>query len=281
MITIVRTESELRAAHGGIFVPTMGALHAGHFALVREAARLRDARGGRDAKVVVSIFVNPTQFNDPKDLERYPRTLEADAAGCAAAGADVIFAPEVGTIYAPGTASVPPLPAVATEPKLEDAHRPGHFAGVCQVVKRLFELVRPTTALFGEKDWQQLQVVRAITREQSLDVEILGLPTIREPDGLAMSSRNVFLTPEERVRAVGVIRALREGATQRTPTAAEAAMHRVLKEHALTPEYAVSRHAENLCPLEHFSAAEPARLLIAVRLEKLRLIDNLGYSFFT
>lgn len=276
MIPILRTAHELDAFHGGYFVPTMGALHAGHFALVQDAARLRSLGTRPSAKVIVSIFVNPTQFNDPRDLERYPRTLEADALGCQHAGADAIFAPDVSTIYAPGVAAVPPLPAVATTPKLEDAFRPGHFAGVCQVVKRLFELVRPNAALFGEKDWQQLQVIRAMTAEQNLPVQIIPCPTIREPDGLAMSSRNVFLSHEDRPRATAIIQALRAGAQADNPSDAEAAMRRVLESHGLPIEYAVARDAESLLPISAFSPARAARLLIAARLGSIRLIDNIA-----
>ncbi len=278
MIPILRTESELRPLASAIFVPTMGALHAGHMALVREAARLRDARPGARAAVVVSIFVNPTQFNDPKDLERYPRTLEADADACLSSGADAIFAPTVDEVYAQGAAAVPPLPDVATRPGLEDALRPGHFAGVCQVVKRLFEMLRPSSALFGEKDWQQLQVIRAMTREQHLNVQIIAHPTIREPDGLAMSSRNVFLSPLERSRAIGVYMALRAGAAEATPEASEAAMSAVLTDHGMPVEYAVARDAETLEQISRFDAphGRPARLLIAARMGRIRLIDNMA-----
>lgn len=283
MIPILRSLPELDAYLGGFFVPTMGALHAGHFALVQEAARLRSLGPHRSAKVIVSIFVNPTQFNDPRDLERYPRTLEADALGCMNAGADAIFAPDVHTIYPPppDAAIVPPLPAVATTPGLEDASRTGHFAGVCQVVKRLFEILRPTAALFGEKDWQQLQVIRAMTIEQQLPVQIIPYPTIREPDGLAMSSRNVFLSPQDRPRATALIQALRAGATESTPDAAETAMRRILAGHQIHVEYAVARDADTLMQIDRFDHLSPARLLIAVRLGPIRLIDNLGKNFLS
>lgn len=266
---IVTTIAELDPCFGGVFVPTMGALHAGHFALVREAKRLS---GGRP--VVVSIFVNPTQFNDPKDLARYPRTLDADAAGCAEAGADVVFAPAAVAMYPPDSSvAVPRLPEVATRPGLEDAHRPGHFAGVCQVVKRLFEVVRPAAAVFGEKDWQQLQVIRAMVAQEHLGIAIEALPTVREEDGLAMSSRNVFLSSEDRCRALAISRALCEAAGKKSVTEAERVMATMLREANLGVEYAVVREASTLMPLGT-SATTPARALIAARCGSVRLIDN-------
>lgn len=259
-----------------IFVPTMGALHDGHVALVRHAARQRTSSTASQP-VVVSVFVNPTQFNDPADLARYPRTLEADARACREAGADVIFAPSTEEVYpAASPPRVPPLPAVATEPKLEDAFRPGHFAGVCQVVARLFELVQPVSAIFGEKDWQQLQVIRAMVAAGPAGFarpEIIGLPTVREPDGLAMSSRNVFLSPEERRRAVAVSAALRRAgdSSEREPREAESHMRHTLEAAGLEIQYAVVRDAERLTEPK---AGQPKRALIAVRLGSVRLIDN-------
>lgn len=258
----------------GLFVPTMGALHAGHFALVRRAAALRDA-DPRRPPVIVSIFVNPTQFNDPADLARYPRTLDADAAGCQAAGADAIFAPSPSVVYPPGAITpVPPLPAVATEPNLEDAHRPGHFAGVCQVVARLFDLVRPSAALFGEKDWQQLAVISAMTRAASVPIRIVPCETVREPDGLAMSSRNVFLSPDDRRRALALSQALCNACGATDAHAAQAAMLHTLAPLSITPEYAVIRDAETLLdPIQ----SRPARALIAAWAGKVRLIDNCAW----
>jgi pantoate--beta-alanine ligase len=271
---IVYDTAGLAPFAGCVFVPTMGALHEGHFTLVREAAKLASTLPAR-TPVVVSVFVNPTQFNDPGDLDRYPRTLEADARGCAAAGADAVFAPPVDVIYPPGEpAPAPSLPDVATRPGLEDARRPGHFAGVCQVVSRLFALVRPSAALFGEKDWQQLQVITAMVREGALPVRIIPVPTVREPDGLAMSSRNVFLTPAERPRAAALWKALRAAGAQPTPAAAETAMAATLTAAGLEIEYAVVRDAATLLPVTSASPAAPARALIAVRLGAVRLIDN-------
>ncbi|MBX3385054.1 MAG: pantoate--beta-alanine ligase [Phycisphaeraceae bacterium] len=262
---------------GCVFVPTMGALHEGHAALIRHARRLAAANEGQSRPaVVVSVFVNPTQFNDPADLERYPRTLEADAALCERAGADVVFAPGVGTVYPGGVSregSRVSLPAVATEPGLEDAHRPGHFAGVCAVVSRLFDLTGAARAVFGEKDWQQLQVVRAMTRMEGREVEIVASATVREADGLAMSSRNRFLSEAERRIAPVVHEVIRGAGMFEEPGAAEAFMRERLERSGFGVEYAVVRCAESLMPLGTGSQ-EPARALVAARLGSVRLIDN-------
>jgi pantoate--beta-alanine ligase len=257
--------------HGCTLVPTMGALHEGHLALIRAAA---EANGGarKPRPIVVTIFVNPTQFNDPKDLDRYPRTLEKDLAGCERAGADAVFAPSLEVMYPPGeTIAVPTLPRVATEPGLEDRLRPGHFAGVCQVVKRLFDLTRPARAYFGEKDWQQLRVISAMVEREGMGIEIVGVPTVRESDGLAMSSRNVFLKGEERVRARALSEALCTAAGMKLPTEAEKKINAILAERGLQPEYAVVRDAATLMP---FVPGKPGRALIAARLGTVRLIDN-------
>ena len=275
---VLTKPDELHPLHCGVFVPTMGALHAGHAALIREAARLRDADSTRPS-VIVSIFVNPTQFNDPADLARYPRTLEADLLVCKAAGADAVFTPSADAIYPPGaTISTPRLPAVATEPKLEDARRQGHFAGVCQVVARLFDLVRPSAALFGEKDWQQLQVITAMTTQLNLPTRIIAVPTIREHDGLAMSSRNVFLSPDQRLRAAAISLALCNACAEATPAAAESSMARTLAAAGLEIEYAVVRDAASLLPITHNRADVSLRSLIAARLGATRLIDNARWT---
>lgn len=266
-----------RREHGeGAFVPTMGALHAGHAALIRDASS-RALRQGLPGGAVVSIFVNPTQFNDPKDYSRYPRTLEADLALCQASGCSAVFAPSEADIYPPGRPPrVPPLPAVARTPGLEDAHRPGHFAGVCQIVLRLFELVDPAVAVFGEKDWQQLQVVRSMVEAERLRVRVEGLATIREADGLAMSSRNRFLTPEDRVRALAISRALREARQAPTPDEAEGVLRRVLGEASIVPEYAVVREASSLQRPAAGAKVHTQRwrALIAAGVGNVRLIDN-------
>lgn len=273
---VVTKEPELAQSVGGCFVPTMGALHAGHLALIAEAAKFRAARG-LSGPIIVSIFVNPTQFNDPADLARYPRTLEADLAGCERAGADIVFAPAATDVYPNDRPVViPALPGTAIRPQLEDRVRPGHFAGVCQVVNRLFEIVRPSVAIFGEKDWQQLAVIRQMTRALSLPIEIVGVATVREPDGLAMSSRNVFLSPADREQARAIPRALREGAAFLTVPVAEIAMRRVLERAGLEVEYAVVRDADSLEPTTSISVLK--RALIAARVGKVRLIDNAPWS---
>jgi pantoate--beta-alanine ligase len=251
------------------FVPTMGALHAGHAALVRQAAATGEP-------TIVSVFVNPTQFNDPADFARYPKTLDEDLEISRAAGAAAVWAPSVEDIYPDGPAAgVPPLPEVATRPGLEDAARPGHFAGVCQVVLRLFRVVRPRIAVFGEKDWQQLQVVSAMAeayRAREWMPTILPGPTVRDPDGLALSSRNRFLSPQDRAQGLAIIRALRAAALVDDPRAAEARMREVLAAAGITPDYAVVRDAETLLDPR---PGRPVRRLIAARVGPVRLIDNL------
>lgn len=273
------TKASLLPANRGVFVPTMGALHEGHAALVRQAAALRREQE-INGPVVVSVFVNPTQFNDPADFARYPKTLDADLQLCRAAGADVVYAPAVEDVYPPGGAPrVPPLPKVATEPGLEDRHRPGHFAGVCQVVQRLFDLVRPTHAVFGEKDWQQLAVIAAMVAASREDIEIVPSATVRERDGLAMSSRNRFLTPSERRAAVVISAALREFARAATVRAAEAGMAESITKAGGEVEYAVVRRAADLSPVseQDAGAAGAKRALVAARFGAVRLIDNMPW----
>ncbi|MGN6482933.1 MAG: pantoate--beta-alanine ligase, partial [Thermomicrobiales bacterium] len=201
-LSVVRTPEELvrrDPARTRGLVPTMGALHAGHQALIARAA-------ADNAEVVVSIFVNPTQFNDPDDLARYPRTPERDLALAAEAGATIVYMPPVETIYPEGHATMVHVRGL-TE-RWEGAFRPGHFDGVTTVVSILLDQVRPDRSYFGEKDFQQLAVVRRMHRDLHLPGEIVGCPIVREPDGLAMSSRNVRLAPDERERALALSRAL-------------------------------------------------------------------------
>jgi pantoate--beta-alanine ligase len=254
----------------------MGALHEGHASLIRAASR-----GGRP--VVVSIFVNPTQFGPNEDYARYPRTLDADLRTCASAGAAAVFVPAVEAIYPRGIdaardeAAHLALPAVATQPRLEDACRPGHFAGVVQVVTRLFELVQPAVAHFGEKDWQQLRVITDMvemhpTRFDGL--RIVPEPTVREDNGLAMSSRNRYLEPGQIEAARGLSRALQVACAAQHPGTAEALMHGVLEEHGLEVQYAVIRSAQSLMPVQGFET--PTRGLIAAKLGSVRLIDTMA-----
>jgi pantoate--beta-alanine ligase len=276
VIRTISTPQELRSFAGCAFVPTMGALHEGHVALIRRAKSLAPSARA----VVVSIFVNPTQFGPGEDFHRYPRDLEGDLRKAEAAGADAAFVPSVETMYPPGQAiPVPPLPEVATKPRLEDAHRPGHFAGVCQVVARLFDLVQPGVAIFGEKDWQQLKVIEAMVRAEPArwqGLSVVPHSTVREADGLAMSSRNVFLSKEERACALGISRALEEA---RSLTESgwevrriEERMRATLVRHHLEIGYAVVRDAETLMPVDSKDRAR--RALIAARIGSTRLIDN-------
>src|SRR3712207_4545808 len=217
---VAETVAELRALVAELpgpvaLVPTMGALHEGHRTLVRAA---RDRAGS----VVVSVFVNPTQFGPGEDLERYPRTWDADLAALSEEGADVVFHPPVDEVYPPGAVGVSVHPGPLGD-VLEGAVRPGHFTGVLTVVAKLFGLVRPDLALFGEKDYQQLTLVRAMARELALVVEVVGVPTVREDDGMALSSRNRYLSPEQRATAVTLSRALRAGVAA-GPRGAEAVL---------------------------------------------------------
>ncbi len=270
VLTTVEQLDQWRASVGAcVLVPTMGALHEGHAALVRLAVQ-------SGLPVIASVFVNPTQFTEKADFDRYPKTLDADVALCAAAGGQAVWAPSVSDVYPLGPAAgVPELPRVATAPGLEDAFRPGHFAGVCQVVLRLFRAVKPVAAVFGEKDWQQLAVIRAMTAMQGgggLPVEIVPAETVRDPDGMAMSSRNRFLAPDERKRALTISRALRAAKAEPDPAKAERLMRETLAAEGIVPEYAVVRDAETL---EAPRAGKPVRRLIAARVGATRLIDNM------
>jgi pantoate--beta-alanine ligase len=268
---LLRTREELESVHGGAFVATLGALHEGHEELIRRAATL-------GAPVVVSVFVNPTQFGAGEDYERYPRRLDEDARRAEAAGADAVFAPPPEVMYPPDEAvDVPPLPAVAVEPGLEDAMRPGHFAGVAQVVARLFDLVRPRTTVFGEKDYQQLLLVAALAAEHPgrwPDLEVVAHETVREVDGLARSSRNAYLSDGERERALGLFQALDAARRIARPAEAERVMRETLDRHDLATDYAVVRDARTLRPVD--GASRGARGLIAARLGRVRLIDNMA-----
>lgn len=281
MIT-AREATELRRAVDGYrragervgFVPTMGALHEGHLSLVRRAGALAD-------RVVASIFVNPTQFNQPEDLERYPRTPERDAALLEEAGCDLLFLPDEATLYPSGPSGsttwvVPEGPAEG----LEGEFRPGHFRGVATVVLKLFGLVRPDLAVFGEKDAQQLAVVQRMVADLHLLVEIVPGPTVREEDGLAMSSRNVRLDPEERRAALVLSRALgqaREAARREGAGGSADAVRRVLREvlagePRARVDYAEVVDAESFQPVERLSGE--VVLPIAVWIGETRLIDN-------
>lgn len=271
---LVHTSGEIRDHFGGgVLVPTMGALHEGHAALIRKGREVAAARGG--LAVVVWVFVNPTQFNQRADFDRYPRDLEQDVAFAMRAGADVVYAPEVGEVY-PSDFEVPVgvLPSVATEPGLEDRFRPGHFAGVVQVVRRMFVLTEPSAACFGEKDWQQLAVIRAMVGAESIPVELVAVPTVRESDGLALSSRNRRLGAEARRQALAISVALRAVERVRDVREGESLMREILDGSGLGVEYAAIRDEQTL----QQSVKVRARALIAAWAgsgdEAVRLIDN-------
>ncbi len=274
---IVWSAVDLEPAYGGVCVPTMGALHEGHLSLVRRAREEADLHAHR-LPVVVTIFVNPAQFAPGEDFARYPRTFEADCEKCEQSGADVVFAPAVGEVYPEGPgAPIDPriiIPAVAREPGLEEKSRPQFFIGVCRVVHRLFELVRPSAAVFGEKDYQQLLTIRAMASEMALPVTIHSEPTARDEDGLALSSRNVYLAPPQRKRALGLSKALRAARGAASVAEAESAMRSILLANQVEIDYAVVRDAHTLMPIENLAFG--ARALVAGRVGAVRLIDNMG-----
>jgi pantoate--beta-alanine ligase len=276
---IVRTVPALRRAIEGLcakkattaLVPTMGALHDGHVSLVRLAKR-------RAKRVIVSIFVNPTQFAPTEDFGSYPRTWKADVAKLVAEGVDLIWNPDVKTMYPDGFATriMPEGPATAG---LEDRFRPHFFGGVATVVGKLFTQCRPDFAIFGEKDFQQLRVVTRMAGDLDLGVKVIGSRTVRERDGLAMSSRNVYLSPEERQVAPVLYRAMKESAKRlRAGDDIEAAMaggRELIEQAGFVLDYFEARHAETLAPIASVKDG-PVRILVAAKLGKTRLIDNVG-----
>ena len=276
---VARTIEQLRRLRAELpgrvaFVPTMGALHAGRLSLVDRARR--DAQ-----HVIVSIYVNPTQFGINEDFARYPRPLEQDLKACEAAGVDGAFIPADEDMYPVGqprcTVDVPQLTG-----DLEGEQRPGHFQGVCQVVARLLHMVQPDVAVFGRKDYQQLAVIRAMVDDLAIPCRIVGSATMREPDGLAMSSRNVYLPAADRPRAVGLHKALLEAARlveddgESDPAVVEAAMQQVMQAHHITTDYAAIRHPHTLAKLDSISPALSGGViaLVAGRLGGVRLLDN-------
>jgi pantoate--beta-alanine ligase len=278
-MTVVRTIAEAREERAKLsplaLVPTMGALHAGHLSLIEQAKR-------RCPHVAVSIFVNPTQFGPREDFTKYPRPIEEDLAKCDAAGVELVFNPPPEEMYRPGTADIvvelPQLSGV-----LEGKHRPGHFRGVCQVVAKLFNILTPDVAVFGQKDFQQLRILSAMAEALDWPIEVMAAPTVREPDGLAMSSRNQYLSPDERTRALSISRGLMqakqlvaEGVKQTNRLLAT--MQNTLLDVGklgkipVSIDYVAAVDPVTLKPVEAITG--PTVLAVAARVGTTRLIDN-------
>ncbi len=258
-------------------VPTMGYLHDGHLSLMREGRRRAD-EGGRPGLSLATIFVNPAQFGPTEDLARYPRDLEGDLAKCGAAGVDMVLAPEdPAAVYPKDFQTWVDVTEVSKG--LCGDRRPGHFRGVATVVAKLFGLSRPNVALFGEKDWQQLQVLRRMASDLDMGVEVVGMPIIREKDGLAMSSRNAYLTPEERGRAVAISRSLEEARRlaaggERDPAALARGIRATVEAAGMRIDYVELVDPLALRPVG--SAVPGTRALVAAFLGRTRLIDNVA-----
>jgi pantoate--beta-alanine ligase len=252
-------------------VPTMGALHAGHLALVEAAHR-------QAKRVIVSVFVNPAQFAPHEDLATYPRTWKADLAALTKAKADLIWAPTVKAMYPEGFATKI-APAGAAVAGLEDTYRPHFFGGVATVVAKLFLQCQPDFAMFGQKDYQQLKVVTQLARDLDLPMKVIGVPTIREKDGLALSSRNVYLNEDERAMAPTLQRALKQAARAIAAggdiTTALATARMEITQAGFSIDYVEARHANTLAPVKSKKDG-PIRLLVAARIGKTRLIDNMA-----
>ncbi|MBI3962733.1 MAG: pantoate--beta-alanine ligase [Deinococcus sp.] len=262
---------EARSTLGGTLglVPTMGALHAGHLSLAERARRDNQA-------CALTIFVNPIQFGPSEDFATYPRYLEQDLQRCASAGVHLVFAPSMEEMYPPGFQSWVTVENLSR--RWEGERRPGHFRGVATVVAKLLNVTQPNRAYFGEKDYQQLQVIHALVRDLNIPVEVVGCPTVREENGLAMSSRNVFLSPEQRQRAEIIYRALRRGqelvrSGERQVARLEEALRQVLaQEPELRLDYVAVVDAKTLEPLSQLNGI--GRVLVAAYLGSVRLIDN-------
>lgn len=270
---VVRTVAEARSQRGAqqrlALVPTMGSLHAGHMSLVALAKKHAPA-------VAVSIFVNPTQFGPREDYTKYPRPVEQDLGKCEQAGVDWVFMPDPEQMYRPGLAEVVvDLPQLSTV--LEGKHRPGHFRGVCQVVAKLFNIVQPNVAVFGQKDFQQLRIITAMTEALDWTIEIVGGPTVRESDGLAMSSRNQYLSEADRLKALSISRALFLAKGEYTQGVRQTnrlitSMQHVLLEQHLSIDYVAAVDPNTLKPVEVVNG--PTVLAAAARVGTTRLIDN-------
>ncbi len=273
-MTVVRTIADCRRERAQLgplaLVPTMGALHAGHLSLIKEAKK-------RAPHVAVSIFVNPTQFGPTEDFTKYPRPLESDLAKCEAAGVDLVFNPPPEEMYRPGVPDVViDLPSLSTV--LEGKHRPTHFKGVCQIVAKLFNIIRPDSACFGQKDFQQLRILRAMVEALDWPIDVVGCPTLRDPAGLALSSRNQYLSPEDRHRALAISRGLFAaraefggGVTQTNRLVAT--IQKPMLEQHVNIDYVAAVDPITLKPVEVI--VRPTILAVAARVGVIRLIDNI------
>jgi pantoate--beta-alanine ligase len=273
VMEIVKTTAQARALRLKFsrlaLVPTMGALHAGHMSLIAHAKNNAQAVG-------VSIFVNPTQFGPKEDYTKYPRPIEEDLDKCEEAGVDFVFNPLPEEMYPPGAADVVvDLPSLSSV--LEGKHRPGHFKGVCQIVAKLFNIVQPSAACFGQKDYQQLRIIEAMTQSLNMPIDIIACPTLRDPDGLAMSSRNMYLSPEDRQRALSISRALMLAYGEfksgiRQANRLTTTMQKVLLEQHLSIDYIASVDPKTFKSVDKVEG--PTLLAIAARVGNTRLIDN-------
>ncbi len=265
-------ESERNKGKSIGFVPTMGALHKGHLSLVEKCNQMCDI-------CVVSIFVNPTQFNDPKDLERYPRTVESDKALLQSVTCDYLFVPDVSEIYNDNTPKLH-FDFGQLEKVMEGRFRPGHFTGVAQVVTLLFDIVNPHYAFFGEKDFQQLSIIRTMVEQQQKNIQIIPCPIIREEDGLAMSSRNMLLTPQERKAVPTIYKALLSMADncRKTPLniLKQVAIEQIETTGVMSVEYLEIADEATLRTVEQVHPQSNTRVFIAVTVGKIRLIDNIA-----
>ncbi len=273
-MNVLHTISGMRQARAELknvaLVPTMGALHEGHLSLI-------DLARQHSPHVIVSIFVNPTQFGHNEDYNRYPRPIEDDLAKCEQAGVDLVFTPAPEEMYRPHDADVVvDLPQLSSV--MEGKHRPGHFKGVCQIVAKLFNIITPQVACFGQKDFQQLRILMAMVESLDLPIEIVPGPTIREPDGLAMSSRNQYLSAEEREKGLAISRALRLAQAEfdkgiRQTNRLLTTMQKVMLEKHLSIDYVAAVDPITLKNVE--VANNPTVLAVAARVGKTRLIDNI------
>ena len=265
-----RIQAWRREGRSVVLVPTMGALHKGHVTLMERAKKMGD-------RVVATIFVNPKQFGPDEDLAAYPRRQTEDFEKLNTAGVHLLFAPDAAVMYPPSFATN--IHVAGLGEVLDGAHRPGHFDGVATVVAKLLLQALPDIALFGEKDYQQLVLIRRLVADLNIPVDVIGVVTVREADGLALSSRNAYLTPDERAMAAGLHRAITAAAKaiaqgENIAAAVSSARERILAAGFSMVDYVEARHAETLAPLA--SSAEPGRVLAAAHLGRARLIDNVA-----